>query len=197
MVREPWPEECDAFIKNLHTMHRSEAARQATNPDRGETLTSSSFRRWAKDRPEFAAAVEDADRERKEARIVYVESKLVENVERAMQATPVVDREGNETGEWRYEGSVANKGLEMLGRTVGMFSDTTNVQVAGALEVRNPDIAASLERLNEILAAAAARAAVGDGAEVVPGGADGRAEGRPRLAVARVAGTAEPDRAAG
>jgi hypothetical protein len=33
----------------------------------------------------------------------------MENVERAMQAQPVLDAKGVPTGEYRYEGSVANR----------------------------------------------------------------------------------------
>lgn len=53
----------------------------------------------------------------------WVRDKLVKNVERAMQAEPVLDREGNETGEYRYQGAVANKALELLGKDIGLFQD--------------------------------------------------------------------------
>jgi phage terminase small subunit len=51
----------------------------------------------------------------------YVLRRLVDNVERAMQAEPVRDREGNETGEYVYQGAVANGSLKMLGEHLGMF----------------------------------------------------------------------------
>jgi hypothetical protein len=38
-------------------------------------------------------------------------ARLKENVERAMQIVPVLDKEGNSTGEFTYNGFVANKGL--------------------------------------------------------------------------------------
>ncbi len=56
----------------------------------------------------------------------WVLGKLVENVERAMQAVPVTRRDNGEeieTGEYRYEGSVANRALELLGKHLGMFVD--------------------------------------------------------------------------
>lgn len=53
----------------------------------------------------------------------YVLRTLRTNVERAMQAEPVLDREGKPTGFFTYEGNVANKALELLGKTVGMFKD--------------------------------------------------------------------------
>ena len=53
----------------------------------------------------------------------WVVGKLVENVDRSMQAVAVLDSEGNPTGEWRYEGNVANRGLELIGKDLGMFSE--------------------------------------------------------------------------
>jgi phage terminase small subunit len=59
----------------------------------------------------------------------WIEDKLVENVERAMQAKPVLDREGNETGEYVYQGQVANRALELLGKQRGMFGDKLELAV--------------------------------------------------------------------
>jgi len=53
----------------------------------------------------------------------YVLTRLRENVERAMQAEPVRDREGNLTGEYVYAGSVANQALTLLGKHLGMFAE--------------------------------------------------------------------------
>jgi phage terminase small subunit len=57
--------------------------------------------------------------------------KLVANVERAMQAEPVRRKtdEGKEQvpGEYTYNGSVANKALELLGKELGMFIDRKEI----------------------------------------------------------------------
>jgi phage terminase small subunit len=58
----------------------------------------------------------------------WVISKLVENAEKAAQARPVLDREGNETGEYRYDGAVVNKALELIGKNLGMFTDKLDVK---------------------------------------------------------------------
>ena len=50
----------------------------------------------------------------------WVLEQLRANYERAMQAEPVM-RDGEPTGEYRYEGSVANKALELIGKEFGMF----------------------------------------------------------------------------
>ena len=57
----------------------------------------------------------------------FVVANLRENVARAMQAVPVLDRDGNETGEYKYQGSVANRSLELLGKTLGMFVEVLDV----------------------------------------------------------------------
>lgn len=51
----------------------------------------------------------------------WVLTGLKKNYERAMQEEAVLDREGNETGEYTYEGSVANRALELIGKELGMF----------------------------------------------------------------------------
>jgi hypothetical protein len=48
-------------------------------------------------------------------------AKLTENVQRAMQVEPVQDRDGNPTGQYIYQGGVANRALELLGKELGMF----------------------------------------------------------------------------
>lgn len=53
----------------------------------------------------------------------WVLTRLVENVERAMQAKAVMDSDGAPTGEFKYEGSVANRALELVGKELGMFVD--------------------------------------------------------------------------
>lgn len=52
----------------------------------------------------------------------WVIERLVENANRAMQAVEIRDKDGG-TGEYKYEGSVANKALELLGKEIGMFKD--------------------------------------------------------------------------
>lgn len=55
--------------------------------------------------------------------IAWVLDGLKSNAERAMQAEPVYDREGEPTGEYRYEGNVANRAYELIGKHLGMFTE--------------------------------------------------------------------------
>jgi hypothetical protein len=68
----------------------------------------------------------------------WVIETLKENVARAMQATEVKRADGTGTGEYQYQGSVANRALELLGKELGMFVDravtenvNTNYVVSG------------------------------------------------------------------
>jgi phage terminase small subunit len=53
----------------------------------------------------------------------WIIGRLIENVDRAMQSEPVKDSKGVPTGEYTYQGNVANKALELLGKELGMFVD--------------------------------------------------------------------------
>lgn len=57
----------------------------------------------------------------------WVLERLRRNVERCMQAEPVLDREGNETGEYKFDASGANRALELIGRHLAMFTDRIRV----------------------------------------------------------------------
>ena len=66
--------------------------------------------------------------ERVEVTQDYVIGKLLENVQRAMQAEPVLDKLGNPTGEYVYQGAVANQALNLLGKHLGMFADQVHTR---------------------------------------------------------------------
>ncbi|MCA6108127.1 terminase small subunit [Bradyrhizobium cenepequi] len=58
----------------------------------------------------------------------WVIERLRENAERALQAIPAGE---NGTGEYQYQGSVANRALELLGKELGMFIDRKEVGKPG------------------------------------------------------------------
>ena len=59
----------------------------------------------------------------------WVIERLRENVERAMQARPVIDRAGNPTGSYVYNGAAANRALELLGKELGMFIERRETKI--------------------------------------------------------------------
>lgn len=60
----------------------------------------------------------------------WVLERLVENANRAMQAAAVKDNEGNPIGEYKYEGNVANRALELVGKELGMFVERSEVKIS-------------------------------------------------------------------
>lgn len=73
----------------------------------------------------------------------WVLDRLIENASRAMQAVPVMSKDGP-TGEYKYDGSVANRSLELLGKELGMFVDRKESGAPG--DFANIDNAADLRR---------------------------------------------------
>lgn len=68
----------------------------------------------------------------------WVIETLMDNVAKAMQAKAMTNDDGEPIGEYQYQGSVANKALELLGKEIGMFVDrsinenvNTNYVVSG------------------------------------------------------------------
>ena len=72
----------------------------------------------------------------------------MENVERAMEAIPVLDAAGNPTGKYAYNGNVANRALELLGKEQGMFVDRKEIGKPGAFDALDDE---ELERAVELL----------------------------------------------
>ena len=65
--------------------------------------------------------------ERSEITVEKILRGLWDNYEKAMRHTPVLNQAGEPTGEYRYEGAVANRALELMGRHLGMFPRESSV----------------------------------------------------------------------
>jgi hypothetical protein len=63
----------------------------------------------------------------------WVVGKLSENIECALQAARAGE-DGEEQGEYRYQGNVANRSLELLGKELDMFIDRKEVGKLGEFE---------------------------------------------------------------
>ncbi len=90
----------------------------------------------------------------------WVVARLVETAERALQAVPVIDRKGAPTGEFTYQGTVALRALELLGRELGMFANRKESSEDDVEVLSDED----LERRAIRLAQALGLGRVGDGA---------------------------------
>ena len=81
--------------------------------------------------PQVKAAIEELLDEQNALRILraeaagiteeYLTKQFVAILERSMQAVPILDNKGNETGEWQFDGANANRAAENLGKHIGYF----------------------------------------------------------------------------
>ncbi len=76
---------------------------------------------------ELQKAVSERAVEKASVDRAWVLAQLRENAERAMQAVEVLDSKGKPTGEFRYEGGVANRALELIGKELGMFRERLEI----------------------------------------------------------------------
>ena len=72
---------------------------------------------------ELRGAVLERSLEKAAVDRAWIIERLKSNVERARQVEPVLDREGKTTGQYRFDVTGANKALELLGRSIGLFVD--------------------------------------------------------------------------
>jgi len=66
----------------------------------------------------------------------YVLNHLKENVDRAMTSVPVLDKAGKLTGYYTYQGNVANRSLELIGKHLGMFTERIEITENVTLSTR-------------------------------------------------------------
>ena len=77
------------------------------------------------------AAIQEALKareERTELSADYVIKGLLEVHKKCSEPIPVLDRQGNPTGEYRFDSSGANKALELLGKNLQMFTDRVKLE---------------------------------------------------------------------
>lgn len=71
----------------------------------------------------------------------WVIKRLMSVVERCMQAEPVVDKNGEQTGEYKFDAPGANQALRMLGDTLGMFKPQEKKPEDDYAQLTDADIA--------------------------------------------------------
>lgn len=64
----------------------------------------------------------------------WVIQMLTQNVAKAMQAKAVTNSDGDAIGEYQYQGNVANRALELLGKELGMFIERKEVGKPGEFD---------------------------------------------------------------
>lgn len=91
--------------------------------------------------------------ERTSVTVEWIIERLKDVYDKSMQAVPVLDHEGNETGEYRFEANAANRSLELLGKHIGMFTDKLQLggKDGGPIEIDVVEVKAKLfERLAKL-----------------------------------------------
>jgi phage terminase small subunit len=78
----------------------------------------------------------------------WVMQRLRENAQRAMTAEPVLDREGAPTGEYTYQGNVANRALELIGKELGMFVDRKRISIEDLRQLSTEQLMVMLEDID-------------------------------------------------
>jgi phage terminase small subunit len=78
-------------------------------------------------------AAMDKRAESVEVSATYVLEGIKKLIERCEQAVPVYDKEGNPTGEWRFESGSAMRGYELLGKHLKLFTD--KVEQSGSISL--------------------------------------------------------------
>lgn len=77
---------------------------------------------------EAISAAKAKAQERTEITVDYVLNGFKTVAERCMEAVPVRDAQGRETGKWKFNALGANKALENLGKYLGLFDRKTGEQ---------------------------------------------------------------------
>lgn len=100
--------------------------------------------------------------------VQWVLTRLASNVERALQA----EKPTEEGGEYKYDGAVANRGLELIGKHLGMFKE--RIEIGGHIQIANMELLEKLTpeeraQMRALLMAAAQRETANADARMIEG----------------------------
>lgn len=101
---------------------------------------------------EVGRAIEKAKQEQlKRTQITadYVLSSIRDTIERCKQAEPVYNREGEETGEYKFESFAVLKGCELLGKHLKLFTDKVEVDMIVTRELAEETVEVYIQTVKE------------------------------------------------
>lgn len=112
-----------AFVREyLVDLNATQAAIRAKYSSKNADKIGSELLGKTRIRDEIQKAMDERSK-RTEITSDYVLQGLKTVADRCMQGEPVTDREGNPTGEWRFDSSGANRALELLGKHLKLFTE--------------------------------------------------------------------------
>ena len=124
----------EQFVQNIFAgMSQREAYRSAYNPKTMKDKTMDEQACVTLKIPKVSTRLKELQAQVTERNLVtveYVLQSLINVAERCQQAEPVMVMRGGvpvESGEYRFDSSGANKSLELLGKTLKMFTDKTEL----------------------------------------------------------------------
>lgn len=99
-------------------------------PQQGSNLAKT--RKVAERIQELTVRVEDQTASTASISRAWVLERLIENVDRCMQAIQVMDKLGKPTGIYAWNPKEANAGLALIGKEIGMFVEKKDLTVRSA-----------------------------------------------------------------
>jgi phage terminase small subunit len=110
---------CEEYLIDLNATQaavRAGYSPRTANPQAARLLANVSVKQYIQSKQDKLQAQTEITQE-------FVLSSLQKVALRSMQAEPVLDRDGNETGAYVFNAAGANKSLELLGKHIGLFTD--------------------------------------------------------------------------
>ena len=151
MLRAKQEAFCREYLIDLNATQA--AIRAGYSPKRADAIGYENLRK-----PEIAAFIADCMKEREKRTEItqdYVLATITETVERCKQAEPVMERgedgKMQPTGEYKFDASNVLKGVELIGRHLGMWND--KLKLSHTFEDMNDeDIKAELAEITAAVA---------------------------------------------
>ena len=109
-------------------------------------------------KPEIRLRVEELQRVSSERAVMglsvskaWVLQNLKTVVERAMQAVPVTDAQGNKIGQYKFDGSAVNRALELIGKELRMFVERSEIGIRDLRNMSADDLISLLQELDSVI----------------------------------------------
>jgi len=113
---------CQEYVANGGNATNAYKAAYSTGNMKPETINNKGYKLTKQD--DIWARISEIRKkieEKSNVSAVWVRERLVEIVERCMQAEPIFDADGKPTGEYKFDSSGANKAIDTINRMQGYY----------------------------------------------------------------------------